>query len=83
MARLMCPDFSTKSKVDDKFIGRKVRCPKCQVKLRLVEDGMVYRESDHPAPPKTLAQPGEEPPVKSSEGPETTSIRDDTLDPGD
>jgi hypothetical protein len=48
MAQFRCPACQTQGTVDDQYIGKKILCPKCRMKLRFVADG-VAEPAEEPA----------------------------------
>lgn len=62
MFDLDCPACHARYPVDDKFRGRKIRCPRCGTRVRHLPDGqfeiLSMGEVPPPAPPPAAPAPG-------------------------
>ncbi len=57
--KMHCPHCGVKGSVDDSYVGRKIRCPKCQETFRCQADEEISRDvaQQEPIPPLTRESP--------------------------
>jgi hypothetical protein len=70
VARFACPVCGRAGPVKDEYIGRKIACPGCKSRVRLVGDGVAEllppKETAPEPNPTTLVLPSEPPPVPTA-----------------
>ena len=67
MINFQCPSCSAKCSLDDKFRGRKIRCPKCKTRIRHHENGAIELLSIGPGPVSKPTAPKPQPAAATSD----------------